>query len=120
MDFLSSLFPVIFETLCFQESNMATPEHNYKVSPPPFVPLTAPTTINVEQLQNVVLPGGPPPPTVVIVTTPKPAPSFASYETTCYSCQVCLIYEFLILTISRNNAVSRQPSNYISALEHIK
>ncbi|CAI2357916.1 unnamed protein product [Caenorhabditis sp. 36 PRJEB53466] len=69
-----------------KESTMGTPEHNYKVSPPPFVPLTQPTVIDVEQLQNVVLPGGQPPPTVVIVTAPKPAPSFASYETTCYSC----------------------------------
>uniref|UniRef100_A0A8R1I8Q3 LITAF domain-containing protein n=1 Tax=Caenorhabditis japonica TaxID=281687 RepID=A0A8R1I8Q3_CAEJA len=81
---------------------MSFPEHHYKVSPPPFVPLTQPTAIDVEQLQNVVLPGGQPQPIVIVVAAPKKAPSFASYETTCPQCEkfVHTLPKFVIGTLT--------------------
>ncbi|CAI5455856.1 unnamed protein product [Caenorhabditis angaria] len=62
-------------------------EHNYKVSPPPFVPLSGPSTIDVDQLQVVLTTANTQPTTVVIVQEAKPAPTFASYETFCPTCQ---------------------------------
>ncbi|CAB3400019.1 unnamed protein product [Caenorhabditis bovis] len=66
------------------ESGMA--EHHYKVSPPPFVPLSSPTAIDVNQLQAVITNSSSQAPTIVIAESVKPAPSFASYETHCPKC----------------------------------
>ncbi|CAD6187409.1 unnamed protein product [Caenorhabditis auriculariae] len=70
-----------------EQCTMST-EHAYKVSPPPFVPLSSPAAIDVDQLVigNANMGEAVQPATIVIVHEPKPAPTFAPYETYCHKC----------------------------------
>ncbi|CAI4233275.1 unnamed protein product [Auanema sp. JU1783] len=74
----------------YEEQNKNTPKegNTYKISPPPFVPLsgTSSSPMNVDASTLHTIPINGPPRTIVIVQEVKEAPSFSPYMAFCPKC----------------------------------